>query len=67
MLKVAETQEKLKPRVLKRYVYSHSNARQILVMYLDGVLASRDPNDGRFYFRDGLLEGLYMLRAKTGP
>ena len=55
-------------RVAQRYTFSHhgSNHTQRLMIYVDGVLCVRDRTSGQYVFREGVQEGLELLRHKVG-
>ena len=63
-------EEKVDPsrlRVIERYIFCDSNNQspQRLVIYLEGVLGVRDRMTGQWMFREGVREGLLMIRSKV--
>ena len=68
-----ETVEDLGPdpsilRVAHRYSFTQhgTNHVQRLMIYIDGVLCVRDHSSGQYVFREGVQEGLHLLRHKVG-
>ena len=55
-------------RVAQRYTFTRhgSNHAQRLIIYIDGVLCVRDHASGQYVFREGVQEGLQLLRHKVG-
>ncbi len=58
-------EESFKYKIAKRYRFTKNNKCLELLLAFDGVVASRSFQDGKFYFRAGLVEGLRAIKLKT--